>query len=114
MSYGGEFVSSFNQAQALIVGVGNYRHPLFAALAATPAHKLVVVLDACHAAGAVAIKASDGGLSWKNSLPDSYYQALAEGSGRVVIASSRENQYSALRSQGDLSLFTWHMLKGLE
>jgi hypothetical protein len=46
---------------------------------------------------------------WKAGLPDDYYEALARGSGRVAIASSKEDQFSFIRPQGDLSLFTYHM-----
>lgn len=83
-------------------------------LATIPARKMLVVLDACHAGGAAELKAADGTVVWKSGLPNSYYEALAQGGGRVVIASSKEEQFSYVRSQGDLSLFTWHLLEGLE
>jgi len=83
-------------------------------LATIPAQKLLVMLDACHAAGSAELKAADGTIVWKAGLPDDYYEALSQGSGRVVIASSKENQFSYVRPQGDLSLFTWHLLEGLK
>jgi hypothetical protein len=46
-------------------------------------------------------------------LPDDYYEALSQGSGRVVIASSKEDQSSCVRPQGDLSLFTHHLREAL-
>jgi hypothetical protein len=82
-------------------------------LAAIPARKLLVILDACHAAGSAELKAADGTVVWKAGLPDDYYEALCQGSGRVVIASSKENQFSFIRPQGDLSLFTYHLRKAL-
>ena len=82
-------------------------------LAAVPARKLLVMLDACHAAGSAELKAADGTVVWKAGLPDDYYEALSQGSGRVVIASSKENQFSYVRPQGDLSLFTHHLLQAL-
>jgi len=82
-------------------------------LAAIPARKLLVMLDACHAAGSAELKAADGTTVWKAGLPDDYYDALSQGSGRVVIASSKEDQFSYVRPQGDLSLFTHHLLQAL-
>jgi hypothetical protein len=71
------------------------------------------MLDACHAAGAAELKAPDGTLMWKAGLPDEYYASLSLGSGRVIIASSKETQYSYVRQQGDLSLFTYHLCEAL-
>jgi hypothetical protein len=82
-------------------------------LAAIPAQKMLVILDACHASGSAELKAADGMTVWKAGLPDDYYEALSQGSGRVVIASSKEDQYSYVRKQGDLSLFTWHLREAL-
>jgi CheY-like chemotaxis protein len=83
-------------------------------IAAIPARKLLVMLDACHAAGSADLKKVDGTLLWKASLPNDYYETLSQGSGRVVIASSKEDQFSYIRQQDDLSLFTWHLLEGLK
>jgi len=82
-------------------------------LSAIPARKLLVMLDACHAAGSAELKAADGTVVWKVGLPDAYYEVLSRGTGRVVIASSRENQFSYVRPQGDLSLFTHHLVQAL-
>ena len=86
----------------------------FSALLATvPAGRLLVMLDACHAGGSADLKVADGNMVWKASLSDAYYEALSQGSGRVVIASSKEDQFSYVRPQGDLSLFTYHLLQAL-
>jgi hypothetical protein len=66
-----------------------------------------------HAASSAQLKAADGTAVWKAGLPDDYYEALARGSGRVIIASSKEDQFSFVRPQGDLSLFTYHLRKAL-
>jgi len=84
-----------------------------ALLAVIPASKLLVMLDVCHAGGSADLKAADGSLVWKVSLPDVYYEALGQGSGRVVIASCKDDQFSYIRPQGDLSLFTHHLLQAL-
>jgi hypothetical protein len=83
-----------------------------AALAAIPARRVVVVLDACHAAGSATLKAADGAV-WKAGLPESYYAALSQGSGRVIIASSKEDQFSRVQAGGKLSLFTHHLRQAL-
>jgi len=80
-------------------------------LAAIPARKLLVVLDACHAAGSAELKAADGTVIWKAGLPNDYYEALSQGSGRVVIASSKKDQFSYARAK--LSLFTNHLVQAL-
>jgi hypothetical protein len=97
-----------NLAQTAISG-----DELSALLAAIPARKLLVMLDACHAAASAELKAADGTAIWKAGLPDGYYESLSHGSGRVVIASSKEDQFSYVRKQGDLSLFTWHLCEAL-
>jgi len=80
-------------------------------LAAIPARKLLVMLDACHAGGSADLKAADGSLVWKAGLSDDYYEALSQGSGRVIIASSKAEQVSYVR--GKLSLFTQHLVQAL-
>lgn len=84
-----------------------------AALAAIPARRMLVILDACHAGGSAELKSGDGTAIWKSGLPENYYEALSQGSGRVVIASSKAEQYSRVRPQGDLSLFTYHLRDAL-
>lgn len=71
------------------------------------------MLDACHAAGSAQLKGTGGAWAWKVGLPETYYAALSQGSGRVVIASSKGDQRSYVRQQGDLSLFTYHLLSAL-
>lgn len=83
------------------------------ALRAIPARKVVVVFDCCHSGGigqpkdvtAPAIKAG---------FSDSYYDALKEGRGRVILASSRATEYSWVLPGAPNSLFTQHLLAGLQ
>jgi uncharacterized caspase-like protein len=82
-------------------------------LATIPARKLLVMIDACHAAGSATLKAADGAPVWKAGLPEVYYEALSRGSGRIVIASSKGDQFSYVRPQSDLSLFTYHLREAL-
>jgi hypothetical protein len=58
-----------------------------------PAQKLLVLLDCCHAGG-VGESKSPGLQLTKSPLPPEAPGFLAEGSGRVLIASSREDEVS--------------------
>jgi len=62
-------------------------------LKAIPAKKLLVLLDCCHAGGVGDAKAPDLHLA-KKPLPPEVLPLLSEGRGRVLIASSRENELS--------------------
>jgi hypothetical protein len=62
-------------------------------LRAIPARKLLVLLDCCHAGGVGEAKAPGLGLA-KSPLPPEAQRLLAEGSGRVLIASSQEDELS--------------------
>jgi hypothetical protein len=64
-----------------------------AKLTAIPAQKLLVLLDCCHAGGVGDAKAAGLELM-KSPLPPEATGLLAEGSGRVLIASSREDELS--------------------
>jgi hypothetical protein len=57
------------------------------------AKKLTVWLDCCHAGGIPALKDS-GMIFVKSSMPTELVDLLESGSGRVIIASSRDNEYS--------------------
>ncbi len=58
-----------------------------------PARRLLVLLDCCHAGGVGESKAAGLDLA-KSPLPPEAQQLLAEGSGRVLIASSQEQELS--------------------
>jgi hypothetical protein len=60
---------------------------------AIPAQKLLVLLDCCHAGGVGEAKAPGLQMS-KSPLPPEAHSLLAEGSGRVLIASSQEDELS--------------------
>ncbi|BAY19991.1 peptidase C14 caspase catalytic subunit p20 (plasmid) [Anabaenopsis circularis NIES-21] len=60
---------------------------------AITARKLVVLLDCCHAGGVPALK-EPGEIFVKSPLPPELLNVLGTGSGRVVVASSREDEYS--------------------
>lgn len=81
------------------------------ALNALPARKVVVIFDCCHAAGIGQPKAAGG--AFAGGLPERYYEALAAGRGRVILASSRSNEFSWARPGDTNSVFTKHLLAGL-
>lgn len=83
------------------------------ALATIGGQRLVVMLDSCFASGAAELKSASSATHWKTGWADSNYMMLSQGSGRVIIASSKEGQVSYVREQGDLSLFTYHLLAAL-
>ena len=62
-------------------------------LRAVPAQKLLVLLDCCHAGGVGEAKAPGLQLA-KSPLPPEAHQLLAEGGGRVLVASSQEDELS--------------------
>ena len=62
---------------------------LTAALAAIPARKVVVTFDCCHAGGIGETKGA--GPILKAGLPESYYDTLKSGRGRVILAAARSS-----------------------
>jgi len=83
-----------------------------AALRAIPARKAVVAFDCCHSGGIGQPKdATAPGI--KAGFSDSYYDALKEGRGRVILASSRSTESSWVLPGAENSLFTQHLLAGI-
>ncbi len=82
------------------------------ALRAIAARKVLVAFDCCHSGGigqpkdalAPAIKAG---------FSESYYDQLKSGKGRVILASSRDDEYSWVLPGAPNSLFTQQLLAGL-
>jgi hypothetical protein len=65
-----------------------------AKLRSLPARRLLMLLDCCHAGGVGEAKAPHVDALTKAPLPPEAVELLAEGSGRVLIASSREDELS--------------------
>ncbi|CAO5155056.1 TIR domain-containing protein [Frankia sp. AiPs1] len=101
------------------------------ALRALAARRVLVVFDCCHAGGIGVPKAVVAGSSGAVSsdagsiaavsdvatsapgLSERYYEALAAGRGRAVLASSREDESSFVLPGAANSLFTGQLLAGL-
>nr|MBC8446775.1 TIR domain-containing protein [Chloroflexota bacterium] len=82
------------------------------ALRAIRARKVVVVFDCCHSGGIGQPKDATAP-AIKTGFSESYYDALKEGRGRVILASSRSNEVSWVLPGAANSLFTQHLLAGL-
>ncbi len=80
-------------------------------LRAIPARKVVVVFDTCFSGGVGQPK--DATAPEFKRLPERFYETLATGRGRVIMASSRSTEVSYVFPDAPNSLFTQHMLSGL-
>jgi hypothetical protein len=76
--------------------------------------RVLIVLDACHSAGASAIKSSAGGVSDSFGYFDKSLSALSNGSGRAILASSRSDETSGIGPGARNSIFTQCFLDGLK
>lgn len=88
---------------------------LFASMiAALAPQRLLVVLDCCHAGS---VGAKGGGEAFKGSTaitPDAgSLAALASGTGRAVLSSSRGSEESWVRMDDSMSVFTYHLVEAL-
>lgn len=83
------------------------------ALAAISARKVLVAFDCCHAGGIGRPKDAVGP-EVKAGLPERYYEALQAGRGRAILASSRSTELSWVMPGAPNSLFTVHLLAGLQ
>lgn len=90
---------------------------LSAAIAAINAPRIIFVVDACHAAGTATLKSGVGehGLEGSDEgFGEKSLQQLAQGTGRVVLASSRATETSLVLERERNSVFTTAMLSGLK
>ncbi|GAG07607.1 unnamed protein product, partial [marine sediment metagenome] len=82
------------------------------ALRAIQARKVLVIFDCCHSGGIGQPK--DATVPEMKTLPENYYDVLREGRGRAILASSRSSESSFVLSGAENSLFTQHLLAGLD
>lgn len=75
------------------------------------AGRLVVLFDACHSGGAGDPKGMLANL--KQGLGECYFEGLAQGKGRVIMASSRPDEVSWALGDMKNSLFTHYLLEAL-
>ena len=106
-----QYLLPYDCDPADLVGTAIAGDEMTALLREIRAGRLLVLFDSCHSGGAGDPK----GLlpQIKRGLSEDYYQALAQGKGRVVIASSRADEVSwALHGMRN-SLFTHYILEAL-
>ena len=76
--------------------------------------RLLVVLDCCHAEDMNVKDAAETRLNSTALTPDAPdVGLLAEGDGRAVLSSSRGSQKSFIRRDGQMSVFTYHLVEAL-
>ena len=83
------------------------------ALRRIPAQRLLVLLDACHSGGAGSFKGREAAESLAFGYSEKSLGRLAQGTGRVLIASSRASEESIVYSNAHNSVFTSHLLDAL-
>lgn len=76
------------------------------------AERILVIFDCCYAAGIVTLKS--GQSSALKNLSENYYDALSQGRGCVIYAASRNDETSQIAAGASHSLFTQHLLNGLQ
>jgi hypothetical protein len=79
------------------------------ALQAIPAGQVVVIFDCCHAAGV-----SPSAPEIEDCLDERLYAVLAAGGGRAVLAATRGDERAWAAPGARNSLFTTHLLAGLD
>lgn len=84
---------------------------LLGLLRALPSQRQVVILDSCHAGGIGTLKSA--GHELLNGVSEKSVARLAEGRGRVVLGSSREDEVSLILKGERNSLFTGSLLRAL-
>lgn len=87
---------------------------LTAMLHAIKAQRLVCFFDSCYSGGVGETKGAGGQPAFKYGLEKDYYNQLAQGSGRVIIASSRSSELSRILPEMNNSLFTHYLLEVLQ
>jgi hypothetical protein len=76
--------------------------------------RLLVVLDCCHAGDMNVKDAAESKLTSTAITFDTLDALrLAEGDGRAVLSSSRGSQQSFVRRDGEMSVFTYHLVQAL-
>ena len=83
------------------------------ALARITAQRLVVLIDACHSGGAGSFKTADDVQFANLGFSEKSLERLAQGTGRVLIASSRASETSLVLAGATNSLFTQHLVDAL-
>ena len=84
-----------------------------AALLRISARRLVVLIDACHSGGTGSFKAQESTKLQALRFSEKSLDRLAQGTGRVLMASSRASETSLVLRGARNSVFTQHLLEAL-
>jgi hypothetical protein len=76
--------------------------------------RLLIVIDACHSAGVAGFKSFSQNRTEVPGFTDKSLARLAQGRGKVLIASSRDSETSLILPGDQNSLFTKHFLSALK
>ncbi len=87
---------------------------LSAKLKAIAAKRLWVIIDSCHAEGMASAKGDLPAEILPTALPKGIVDELKQGEGRAVFTSSRGQQKSWVRPDGDRSIYTFHLIEALK
>jgi Caspase domain/TIR domain len=79
-----------------------------------PSRKSFVVFDCCHAGGIGEVKGTAEESGVKPGLSKVFYDGLATGTGRAILASCRADEVSIVLRGAKYGLFTEHFLTGLQ
>jgi hypothetical protein len=109
----GTFLLPYDSTTPLRIG-GLSAADFAAKIDALHPRRLLVVLDCCHAAAMNVKGAAPEGLSPVAVTSETAgAAALAAGKGRAVLSSSTGDQKSYVRSDGTMSVFTYHLVEAL-
>lgn len=110
----GEYLIPFDGEGNDLPGTGISGEELTRLLKGIKAKRLIILLDACHSAGTADVKSADLSSTVKSGIGGKTYNDLAQGVGRVVMASCRPTEESVVLSGMRNSLFTHHLLAALK
>jgi hypothetical protein len=110
-----QYILPYDCALSDLAGTAISGDEMTAMLRNVQAGRLLVLFDSCHSGGAAEPKGQAKELppQLKQGLSEDYYQGLAQGRGRVVIASSRSDEESVVLRGMNNSLFTHYLLDAL-
>jgi len=110
----GNYLIPYDCDPANLSGTAIAGEELTALLRHVQAQRLLILFDACYSGGTGETK--DLGLEqadFKSGLEENYYERLAQGAGRVIMASSRSDEASLVLHGMENSLFTHYLLEAL-
>ncbi|MBX3082430.1 MAG: caspase family protein [Anaerolineae bacterium] len=110
-----DYLAPYDFDEANLSSTALSSHDLTNFLKVLDSRRTVVILDACYAAGIGQLKAGVPQKSQlKAGLKERTYEILAQGKGRIILASCRENETSLALPDMPNSIFTHFLLNALK